>query len=681
VENCSAVVKRLTSHLLSHKIAPNSPRYKAMISKARSMSRLSQSSKSKVNISDRSSPNSTIVKSSPVPVHAGLEPSREAVGSDSAPDDSDVDSVSNTVSSVPPSEENDICLESGLDKCVKQFYMWMKSVEGGKKHEKSAAQHAAHIRTLLSLTQQNTVAALWNQSVLHTFAKYAEEKKYLPATKKSYLNSMKHFYSFATSAAGFCTEEDVKLITQMRERVSLWIAAYRKDSMIHRHEKMDADLKKLVTPQQLSHFRRSDPSVSAIKIIGRCADSLQVPVLVTQTDYVIVRDFLLTEIALANANRAGVLANMTVTQFEQARVVDGQYVISVLDHKTAATYGSAKVILSPSLHQWISVYAKQIREHAVSPLKNPPELFISWNGLALTSGQITTAVKCIWKKAGLGEEITLNILRKTAVSTIHQVCPDMSASLADLMCHRVSTAQKCYRLIERERSSVQASKKLSEALTESHQVPVPAAASVGRTAVEDSACTEAVPAGRYTWTEPSLSVLRTVFDNEIKSRSISLDTVEGKISENSILRTIGARKVYDRVRSEIRCLCNESNPSALPEECEEACHRVARMLQGGTQPDPPSDSATDTELTVEPADSACINPSITSHLVFSRQDCAALVKAGAPIIARGPIGDDRIKTVLSESFAGQRLLKNYSLPQLKNRLKYERRKVTVKLQY
>lgn len=57
------------------------------------------------------------------------------------------------------------------------------------------------------------------------------------------------------------------------------------------------------------------------------------------------------------------------------------------------------------------------------------------------------------------------------------------------------------------------------------------------------------------------------------------------------------------------------------------------------------------------------------------------MKAGAPIIARGPIGDDRIKTVLSESFAGQRLLKNYSLPQLKNRLKYERRKVTVKLQY
>lgn len=54
-----------------------------------------------------------------------------------------------------------------------------------------------------------------------------------------------------------------------------------------------------------------------------------------QTEFVIVRDFLLTEIAVGNDNRSGVLANMTMNEFLQARLVDGQYVVSVADHTTS----------------------------------------------------------------------------------------------------------------------------------------------------------------------------------------------------------------------------------------------------------------------------------------------------------------------------------------------------------
>jgi len=48
----------------------------------------------------------------------------------------------------------------------------------------------------------------------------------------------------------------------------------------------------------------------AIKILGSLADDSQL--IVTQTDYVLARDFLLTEVALMNVIRSGVLLNMTL---------------------------------------------------------------------------------------------------------------------------------------------------------------------------------------------------------------------------------------------------------------------------------------------------------------------------------------------------------------------------------
>ena len=54
-----------------------------------------------------------------------------------------------------------------------------------------------------------------------------------------------------------------------------------------------------------------------------------------------------------------------------------------------------------------------------------PEVFISWNGEAMTSGGITQCVQAIWKKAGLQSDITFNIVRETAVSAVPQNHPNM----------------------------------------------------------------------------------------------------------------------------------------------------------------------------------------------------------------------------------------------------------------
>jgi len=60
--------------------------------------------------------------------------------------------------------------------------------------------------------------------VLDVFNKYATEKQYLPATKKAYLNSLKHFCDFSISE----NKTDDKLISKTKDWVSFWIASYQK---------------------------------------------------------------------------------------------------------------------------------------------------------------------------------------------------------------------------------------------------------------------------------------------------------------------------------------------------------------------------------------------------------------------------------------------------------------------
>jgi len=120
----------------------------------------------------------------------------------------------------------------------------------GRKHVKSATEHALQMAKLITLAQQNNIT-LWDRSVLDVFSKYATEKQYLPATKNAYLNSLKHFRDFTMCES----KDDDKLISKMKERVCFKIASYRQECGKRQQQRMDTDLRKLLTPEQLAQFR------------------------------------------------------------------------------------------------------------------------------------------------------------------------------------------------------------------------------------------------------------------------------------------------------------------------------------------------------------------------------------------------------------------------------------------
>ena len=141
---------------------------------------------------------------------------------------------------------------------------------------------------------------------------------------------------------------------------------------------------------------------------------------------------------------------MTAEEFQRARVERERYVFRVLKHKTMDTHGPAQVVLTKLLYSYINVFIKQMRPRlplALSDVKQA--LFLSWLGNQIESNQMTEALSSIFKKAGIKGPVHHTLYRKSAVSQCHARHKEISSNLADLMAHREGTAEKYYRLFEK----------------------------------------------------------------------------------------------------------------------------------------------------------------------------------------------------------------------------------------
>jgi len=81
------------------------------------------------------------------------------------------------------------------------------------------------------------------------FVKYAEQK-YVPQTIKSYLMSLRHFYSYVLAEKPGI-DATTELVTQMKEKVKRWSLSYKRLSQKRKWEKTEEDRVELVTPEKI----------------------------------------------------------------------------------------------------------------------------------------------------------------------------------------------------------------------------------------------------------------------------------------------------------------------------------------------------------------------------------------------------------------------------------------------
>ena len=245
---------------------------------------------------------------------------------------------------------------------------------------------------------------------------------------------------------------------------------------------------------------------------------------------------------------------MTVEEFQRARVERERYVFRVLKHKTMDTHGPAQVVLTRLLYSYINVFIKQMRPRLPAALSDGKQaLFLSWFGNQIGSNQMTKDLSSIFKKVGIKGPVHHTLYRKSAVSQCHARHKEISSNLADLMAHREGTAEKYYRLFEKNKSSVKASKKLHGVMRNGEENDKELST---RKAVKESSESELLTADspgteRAPWKEDVLtSAAKSICRRNIVAKCHHVFQFEKKIQSDPILCTESPKRVYDRIRGE-----------------------------------------------------------------------------------------------------------------------------------
>ena len=457
IPGCSTVTERLPQHLHQvHKLSSDDAKYKKYISVAKVISAkkphifLRMKAERAENVGGLSS-----FESASTQQDLEDDPDQSFASDHSAFDTGEpVASGGNNSPDEPPAE---------VQQTFEQFEDWLLSPDCERKDEKTTKQHVAQVKKVLSVVGGGTClqSLVDTKKIRDVFLRQYAEVKYLPATIKSYLMSLQHYCSFLLAekpASGGTFEKDD--VVCLREKLRNWSASYKRDTTRRRWEKMEEDLSTLITPDKINAFDRSQAVRDAIILLGKLSGPHNIEL--TQAQYTLVRDYLIAQIMIDNANRAGVVVYMTIQEFKRARREGDRHVVRVLKHKTDYAYGPAQIVLTSHLYNHLKIFVKEMRSRL--PFKGQDhgdaKLFLSWGGNEMQSSQMSRALSSIFQKAGIDGPMSHTLYRKSAVSECHQNRKDISGNLADLMAHRESTAEKYYRVFDKRRSSVKASEVL-----------------------------------------------------------------------------------------------------------------------------------------------------------------------------------------------------------------------------
>lgn len=360
MHGCTSLVKRIPPHLKNvHKLLPDSAEYKAALSRARGPVR---DSHRRPYHERRRSPRKDKSGSS-VSVEA-LEDSEDEIGvrrrrsnrrikilddseSQSESEESEHRSIDTRVMEIEDSEdENETSFGTPhklVDDVITEFKAWLRSADGGNLDEKTSQQHGKQVSKLLKVVDDKyDLTSLFddhliNQKFLEGYAK----KEYHPKTTQSYLMSLRHFYSFSLTEQAGITVSKEKVIS-LRDKVSRWSSAFRQNCAKRHWEKMEEDFHALITSDQIRQFETSKAARDAVCLLGQLSGAHNIQV--TRAQYTLIRDFLLVEISIDNANRAGALANMTVGEYSRMAKGSDEFVVLVKNHKTLSTHGHARIV-------------------------------------------------------------------------------------------------------------------------------------------------------------------------------------------------------------------------------------------------------------------------------------------------------------------------------------------------
>ncbi|XP_078022949.1 uncharacterized protein LOC117259941 isoform X1 [Epinephelus lanceolatus] len=213
------------------------------------------------------------------------------------------------------------------------------------------------------------------------------------------------------------------------------ISVVGKEIVTHRQEVHSEKSKKLLTVDQLSMFKEF-----AAKEIPKSLNKLKKDPLrdtYLRQSVGLLAGYLFT----LSGHRKGVLVSLLEKEVLKCERSGDDYVIYAKSHKTAATYGRAKLALTKAEYTWLTDFAK-LRPLLPGYSPEVPTFFFNSAGGELE--KMGDMVTDIWHKAGV-PDVTITLVR-SSLSTLAQrrLEPSQRSKVTHSMCHSTSTSDKFY---------------------------------------------------------------------------------------------------------------------------------------------------------------------------------------------------------------------------------------------
>ncbi|CAH3118740.1 unnamed protein product [Pocillopora meandrina] len=214
-------------------------------------------------------------------------------------------------------------------------------------------------------------------------------EEYQPGTIRSYLMSLRLFLKFLVQEEK--GQDRLDTLHARRDLLTSWSSAQRKKVLKRKLEKHDMDFAKLLSSEDLYKVSNGQQRINIIKALGTAAEKSKAcgePVLVNDQTFCEVRDWLITRLIIDNSGRS--------------------------------VYGAAIVWFHADVYNLVNTYISRVRPKYVKDATD--NMFVSTNGVKLTSSQVSTCLTRTFQREGVKfhGRISATLIRKSLASG---VCP------------------------------------------------------------------------------------------------------------------------------------------------------------------------------------------------------------------------------------------------------------------
>lgn len=432
---------------------------------------------------------------------------------------------------------------------LENFATWLQSVDAGQLGLTVALQHKKQLQKIAQSVEGGCNKSsgccehtLFGDKLCQWFKGMAQRKV---GTTRSYLASMVKFVQYLSMEFVGINKEQLAICKQ---RLKAWSSSLKKKDLLQRYRRQVDARREIITPKHVMVFRCS---LYRKRLLNLLNDQKSV---VKRKQKIAIRNLLITETIIANATRPSAVVGMTMTDWHnRVQQAQGFCSVSVAQHKTFMPHGPAVLTFGPELTQNLILYLSRVRKMFTNDSSDAAPLFVSANGERINSTCVWNAVKRTWKYCGLSQHLTASLYRKSCVTRVHELHPNLINNLASHMKHRVSTASSHYRLAATIKQNADTAIQLQSLMGVMQETSAQTSAShqicITKSPVQQPAH------GRRSFTSCDIRLLEQTFSNEIKAKKITSDDVRRLLPEikGQLSQQFKIQQVRDRIRFCIKC--------------------------------------------------------------------------------------------------------------------------------